>query len=172
MIMDVIQRNSAFSESAPADALILPALLAAMHMDAYNLRASCDRQFLYRTSIAKGVSLEAVSIACIELRGRIEEFEEIMQDALTGFGSLLGANWSHEYGCDITIEYFTRTINRARRLEAHMRDLRQVQIGQLSLAESEKSIELSNSQIEEGKRGEPCVHCNKTLSLTDLSQNM
>ena len=41
----------------------------------------------------------------------------------------------------------------ATRLETEIRDYLQLQIGELALQESKKSIELSNSQIEEGKRG-------------------
>ena len=37
MLMAIIERNSAFYEPESADALMLPAVLAAMHMDAYNL---------------------------------------------------------------------------------------------------------------------------------------
>ena len=44
-------------------------------------------------------------------------------------------------------------IQEARRLEADIRDYLQVQVGQLALQESRKSIELANYQIREGKRG-------------------
>ena len=159
MIVSIIERNSRFSESA--DDLILPALLAAMHMDAYSLRVSCDYTLLNHPSQENGDSLEAMSTYRNELRRGIEKFEDVTQDALTGFGSLYGADWSHDYECESTVEYFTETISRARRFEAYVRDSCQAQIGQLSLAESKKSIELSNSQIEEGKRGELRVHWNK-----------
>ena len=163
MIMNIMERNSKFSESA--DALILPALFATMHMDVQSLRDSCNYRF-------KQGSLDAMSTDCNELRRRIEEFEDVMQDTLTGFNSLYGANWSHDYKCKSTIEFFMMTINRARRFEAYLRDSCQAKIGQLSLAESKKSIDLSNSQIEEGKRGELRVHCNQKVSLTDLSEDM
>ena len=41
----------------------------------------------------------------------------------------------------------------ATRLETEIRDFLQLQIGELALQESKKSIELSNSQMEEAKRG-------------------
>lgn len=41
----------------------------------------------------------------------------------------------------------------ATRLETEIRDYLQLQIGELALQESKKSIELSNPQIEEAKRG-------------------
>ena len=43
--------------------------------------------------------------------------------------------------------------NEARRLDAEVRDYLQLVVGNLSLEESRKSIELSNHQILEGKRG-------------------
>ena len=149
MIMGIIKRNEGFSKSA--DALILPALLAAVHMDSYNLRASID------SSRAKGQhwgNVETMNAERNELRRKIVEFEDVMQDALEGFNSLYGAGWSQKYECESTLEYFTETINRARRFEAYVRDQCQADIGQLSLVESKKSIELSISQLEEGKRGE------------------
>ena len=44
-------------------------------------------------------------------------------------------------------------ISEARRLEAEIRDYLQFEVGDLSLRESKKSIELSVSQIQEAKRG-------------------
>ena len=42
----------------------------------------------------------------------------------------------------------------ALRLETEIREYLQLQTGELALQESRKSIELSNSQIEEAKRGQ------------------
>ena len=170
MILGIIKRNSVFSQSA--DALILPALLAAIHLDAYSLRACCDFTLPSGCAYGVGNSFEIVSADRKELRRRIEDFENVMQDALTGLNSLYGADWSHKYQCESTIVFFKETIDRTRRLEAYIRELCQLHSGQLSLEESRKSIEVSISQIEEGKRGELRVHCSKKLSLTGFSQNM
>lgn len=51
-------------------------------------------------------------------------------------------------------EDLKRTHQEAARLEAQIRDYLQLQVGELALQESKKSIELSNRQIEEGKRGQ------------------
>lgn len=163
MIMAIIERNSAFSEPESAEALILPALLAAMHLDAYNLRASCDYMIPNcerpeREHHTFWDSLEHMSADCNKLHRRIVEFEDVTQDALTGFTMLYGADWSHDFKCVSTVEYFMETINRARRFEAYVRDSCQTRVGWLSIRESEKSIELSNDQIKEGKRGELHVH--------------
>lgn len=51
------------------------------------------------------------------------------------------------------IQACKHVIDEARRLESEMRDHLQLQVGNLSLEESRKSIELSNFQVQEGKRG-------------------
>ena len=155
MIMGIIERNSGFAQSA--DALILPALLAAMHVDAYNLRVSCDYTLMNDRNL-----LDAMSTYRKELRRKIEEFEDVTQDALTGLSTLYGVDWPRKHKCKSTVKYFTETIDRARRFDAYVRDQSQAKIGQLSLEESKKSIHLSTSQIEEGKRGELCVHAKTT----------
>ena len=54
----------------------------------------------------------------------------------------------------LTLENELQRIRReATRLEAEIRDYLQLQTGELALEESKKSIELSNFQIEEAKRG-------------------
>ena len=158
MIMSIIERNSVFSQSA--DALILPALFAAIHLDACSLRTLCDYMLPGDGSDGLG-SFDTASANRKELRRRIEDFENLMQDALTGFSSLYGADWPHKYQCESTVEFFKETIDRTRRFEAYVQDLCQLQSGQLSLEETRKAIEVSVSQIEEGKRGELRVHCNK-----------
>lgn len=177
LVTRIIERNSAFSEHAHA--LILPALLAVMHRDAQILRASCDYG-LRKSQDPRNVedhkhtdSLESMNTYRNELRHRIENFEDITQDLLTGLSWFYGRpEWPHDYGCESNVEYFTQIIKRARRIETHIRDLCQVQIGQLSLVESKKSIELSISQIKEGKRGEAHVHFIRRSSLTCPSQDM
>ena len=170
MIMHSIERNDVFSKSA--DNFILPALLAGLHMDAHKLRSFCDYTPPKFKRYRIEDSIEAKTTYGNELRRRLEDFEDIMQDALAGFSSLYGANWSGVMECESTVEYFTQIINRARRFEANLRDTCQVKIGRLSLEESRKSVKLSTSQAEEGQRGELPVHCNKGLSLTGLSQDM
>ena len=59
----------------------------------------------------------------------------------------------------------------ARRVESQMRDYLQLEAGKLGLEESRKSIEMSNRQIEEAKRGKPYPYLGKVL-LTVLSENM
>lgn len=51
-------------------------------------------------------------------------------------------------------EEIRQTIVSARRIESQLRGYLQLEAGRASLAESKKSIEMSNRQIEEAKRGE------------------
>ena len=184
IIMGIIERNLNFSKSAKT--LILPALLAAIQHEAWNLRDSCDYGLPNNTDRGNGDPIEAITTTRTELRKRIEAFENILQDARTCFSSLYGANWSRRYNCESTIGFFLQSIDRARRFEAAIRDSCQVKVGQLALKESKKSIELSRVSIaegkkscelsviniEEGKRGESHVNCIRRLSLISPSQNM
>ncbi len=159
VFMGIIERSSMFTKSA--DALILPALLAAMHMDAFKLLASCDIKYPGHYDSDHN-----------RLREGLENFEDVTQDAQRSFASLYGADWSRKYECESTVDYFEWTIYRVRRFDAKYRDQFQIRIGHLSLEESKKAIELSTSQIEEGKRGELRVHCSEMLPLTGLSEDM
>ena len=159
-ILGIIARNSVFSKNAKG--LLMPALLGDIYRQAVNLRASCGYPSPDCTTHGNGQPIEAMSTDRNELRRRIEEFEDVTQDVLIGLTSCYGADWSCKYKFEGTVKYFTQTIDRARRFEAYVQDQCQVQIGQLSLEESKRSIELSFSQIEEGKRGELRVHLNKS----------
>lgn len=59
------------------------------------------------------------------------------------------------------------THQEAARLEAQIRDYLQLQVGDLALQESKKSIELSNRQIEEGKRGQYDSNLRTRTTWTD-----
>lgn len=63
-------------------------------------------------------------------------------------------NYLHESSAYLRIKQETELIHdEARRLDAEVRDYLQLAVGDLALEESRKSIELSNQQIVEGKRG-------------------
>ncbi|KIW14502.1 hypothetical protein PV08_07286 [Exophiala spinifera] len=84
-----------------------------------------------------------------ELRDAIEQFELAIENC---------ARFLKHYG-RFEEEVFAGlrsnqdlALTRARRLEQQIRDYAQLEVGRLSLEESRKSIEASNTQIEEGKR--------------------
>ena len=69
------------------------------------------------------------------------------------------------------IEHETNQVHlEAHRLEAEIRDYLQLQTGVVAIQESRRSIEVSNLQIEEGRRGKSIAHSpNQQWLLTDLS---
>ena len=70
------------------------------------------------------------------------------------FISLEAANYLPESSAYLKIKRETSQIhNEARHLDTEVRDYLQLIVGSLSLEESRKSIELSNHQLQEGKRG-------------------
>lgn len=53
-----------------------------------------------------------------------------------------------------TAEEVKDLVQEASRLEGQIRDYLQLRTGELALEESKKSIEVSNQQLQEGKRGQ------------------
>ena len=79
------------------------------------------------------------------------------EDELSHFERYLSAedaNYLSDSSAYLRIKQETDQIHaEARRLDTEVRDYLQLVVGNLSLEESRKSIELSNHQIQEGKRG-------------------
>lgn len=89
----------------------------------------------------------------LHLRRTLEEAEDHVSQILRYLGSELDLDLSKEPSYS-SIEADWRSLNdEARRLEAEVRDYMQLQVGNLSLEESRRSIEMSNLQIREAKSG-------------------
>ena len=89
----------------------------------------------------------------IKLRRVLEVTEDLLGQFPRYLGSQIHSNVSEQrLYVDIVAELRSLIAN-ARRLEAEVRDFKQVQIGDLALEESHKAIELSNAQIREAKSG-------------------
>lgn len=87
----------------------------------------------------------------LNLRRTLEEAEDRVSQILRYLGSELNLDMSKEPSYT-SIEADWRSLNdEARRLEADVRDYMQLQVGNLSLEESRRSIEISNLQIREAK---------------------
>lgn len=87
------------------------------------------------------------------LRRTLEDAEDHVSQILRYLGSELDLDLSKEPSYS-SIEADWRSLNdEARRLEAEVRDYMQLQVGNLSLEESRRSIEMSNLQIREAKKG-------------------
>ena len=87
------------------------------------------------------------------LRRSVENSEDDMNH-FEKYISAEDANYLPDSSVYLGIKQETDQIhNEARRLDTEVRDYLQLVVGNLSLEESRKSIELSNHQIQEGKRG-------------------
>ncbi len=62
-------------------------------------------------------------------------------------------DWLERRSYRTTAAYSEFTTRVAKRLEAEVRDYMQLVVGVLSIEESRKSIQLSNTQLNEGKKG-------------------
>ena len=92
-------------------------------------------------------------------KGRLElrRMTELSEDVLGQFSRYLGSEGYSDLSKQpsyISVATNLRSlIADARRLDTEVRDFKQIQVGDLALEESRKSIELSNSQIREAKSG-------------------
>lgn len=92
----------------------------------------------------------------LRLRVMVEDSEDALDHFLRYVDSQKSADLLSTKSWMKADEDIKRTHREAVRLEAQIRDYLQLQVGEWALQESKKSIELSNRQIEEGKRGQSC----------------
>ena len=92
----------------------------------------------------------------LRLRAMLEDSEDGLNHLLRYIRSQTCADWPLNKLWLKVEDNLRTTHEEARRLEAQLRDYLQLQVGEWALQESKKSIELSNRQIEEGKRGQSC----------------
>ena len=90
----------------------------------------------------------------LRLRALVEEAEDDLSCLLKYIRSQTSAAWLLSDSWRKVEEDFKRIQDEASRLEVQIRDYLQLRVGEWALQESKKSIELSNRQIEEGKRGQ------------------
>ena len=89
----------------------------------------------------------------LRLRRTLEEAEDHVNQFFRYLGCKVDSDWSKEASYLSIQADWKSLIGEARRLEAEVRDYMQLQVGNLSLEESRRSIELSNIQIRESKSG-------------------
>ena len=88
------------------------------------------------------------------LRSAIEQFEDETQSLTVFVSSQIGEHLTKSPAFKEIENNRHWVLKEACRLEAEIRDYLQVQAGHLALLESRRSIELSNYQIQESKRGQ------------------
>ena len=107
------------------------------------------------------------------LRRRIEDFESEKMRFINYVCAYQRDTWSKDPICRRIDCLWQDSIRDARLIETELRDNMQLQAGQSASEESKKSIELSNYQIQEGKRGRWAFlsRC-KTYSSHHSSENL
>lgn len=89
----------------------------------------------------------------LQLRRTLEEAEDHVNQIFRYLGSEVDTDWSKEPSYVGIRADWMSLIGEARRLETEVRDYMQLVVGNLSLEESRRSIELSHLQIREAKSG-------------------
>lgn len=97
------------------------------------------------------------------LRRRLEGLEEGRNGFVQYVRSQDAAKWLTGRTWLSQDEEIRDAITEARAKEAEARDYIQLQIGSLLILESRKSIQLSNQQMDEAKRGEKCGFPNSKI---------
>ena len=161
-------KNEGEPLAEPKDLLLKP-LFPLIYLDLFRIRKLCEvlRHKYYH---ARAAELENIRSDMpddrLRLRAMVENSEDGLNHLLRYIRSqkctdcLLSKSW-------VRVEDDLRaTHEEARRFEAQLRDYLQIKVGEWALQESKKSIELSNRQIEEGKRGQSCA-CSQILDNID-----
>lgn len=107
----------------------------------------------------------------LKLRRTLEEAENHVSQFFRYLGSEVDSDWSKQPSYVSIKADWRSLIYEARRLEKEIRNYMQLQVGNLSLEESRRSIELSNIQIRESKSGESERSLCR-LTLTFCSENL
>ena len=169
-------KNEGEPHAEPKDLLLKP-LFPLIYLDLLRIRNFCEflRHKYERLLDSPYYATEAEKLETIHsdmpddrlrLRAMVENSEDGLNHLLRYIRSqkctdcLLSKSW-------VRVEDDLRaTHEEARRFEAQLRDYLQIKVGELALQESKKSMELSNRQIEEGKRGQSCA-CSQILDKID-----
>ena len=112
--------------------------------------------FMFEVSnegIRPRVSQEALDRHRLELRRITEVAEDVLGQFSRYLGSESHSDASNHPSYIRIVAELRSVIADARRLDAEVRDFKQIEVGDLVLEESRKSIELSNTQIREAKSG-------------------
>ena len=159
-----VARNNPGIPSCTA-AIIARTLMPLLQMDCLKMRSEfllLRRTFVLLQAAMNRVNVDLEFVNSISsklhrerfwLRRSVEDSENSMSH-FERYISAEDANYLPESSAYLKIKQETDQIhNEARRLDMEVRDYLQLVVGNLSLEESRKSIEVSNQQILEGKRG-------------------
>lgn len=161
--LEILGQNCERNQETPVSntALLCRCLLPLLQMDAFVLGLRClqlDDLFLkLNTAILSGKDRDNASnelnLQRLWLRRFIADSEDTLSCFRTYLSSLDPDDWTQDPAYVSIKEEIRHIQYDARRLECEVRDHMQLEMGKSSLQESRNSIELSNLQIVEGKRG-------------------
>ena len=151
-------------QAADVAALVLKPLVPLLYLRKLAIRDYCQRIRGKYRELELDTSFECIRDDIIHglpkerlcLRGLVEDSEDELNYSRRYLRSQVSANGLSNGSWLKVEEDLIQTRQEAGRLEAEIRDWLQLQVGEWALQESKKSIELSNRQIEEGKRSQSC----------------
>ena len=174
--------ESHLENDSSLDMLLFTSLLPLLRIDFVRIRERCQKirrmfgEYKYRklktiTSVfsedhlpgpwdrvPEGEEEELNPMILYQYRALLRSMLEKCQDVVETLAHFVSPHNSTELETSVPYTMLLKEksslIDGGLRLEAEMRDYLQLNTGQLSLLESRKSIEVSNSQLEESKRGE------------------
>lgn len=172
-------KNEEESAAEVTDLLLKP-LIPLIYLDIFRIRNLCEvlrhkyerlqRSEEFEWHYAGREELEKIHSDMpkdrLRLRAMVEDSEDGLNHFLRYIPSQTSADWPLSKSWLKVKGNLRATHEEARRFEAQLRDYLQLQVGEWALQESKKSIELSNRQIEEGKRGQSCS-CLQILDTID-----
>ena len=151
--------------------LILKSLISLLYLSMFEMRDFCEdvradyRKLLCNADLRlfePGEPKEETSSTLAQKRIRLREWVEDSKDDLSYLvryiRSEISADWVSNDSWTTIEQDLEITQQEAGRLEAQIRDYLQLQVGEWALQESKKSIELSNQQLEESKRGQSYLY--------------
>ena len=141
--------------------LILKPLIALIYLSVFSIRNCCENLRLkYRNLLWNAAKMDEDVNALHDERHRLRALMEESEDDLSYLRRYVCSQISAERISDKSWRKAEADLvqihQEAGRLESQVRDYMQLQVGELALQESKKSIELSNQQMEEGKRVKIC----------------
>ena len=102
------------------------------------------------------------------LRSMLEKFQDVVEDLARFLSPHNSTELDTSAPYSMLLKERSSLVDGGLRLEAEIRDYLQLNTGQLSLLESRRSIEVSNSQLEESKRGECLLNIESKVKTNEL----
>ncbi len=172
---EIVEQHLQGQDATPTKAfLLLAAMSPLLYVEAYLVNNASDKLQLEYANMAvarlRGGLLPALddrnlNDGRLELRRTLEATEDLVGQIFRYLGSAAQSDLSKEPSYVSMRADLRILIDDARRLEAEVRDFIQDAISHAAWSESRTSIELSNLQINEAKRGKPAKRFLQNLTL-------